>query len=1225
MRLSLRITLLFALLLSGFKFSPGLTARAADEATDDTPSILVPTGVYKYALAAPKLFWYTGVPQCGPALAAASASEAAVTYTETIARIATYGSETRQLYVEQRQCDEGQVLSNIVADANYLYWLGPVAVMRLSTNANPGDAPQIFNALMDGSGEVADGGDKLFVMSEGSTPSIKEINYIRKDNGQRVFVTTTSSAASSLQTDGSYVYFVNGGALVRVNPGVDNGVTLSTGVTGYYPEGRRLLFCTINPVQCSYSDNVYVAKGRQIYVYNNNTGTLGATPIYTSADTQATVYSMVTSGFLIGGSLFLLERRPVACGDLICPTTYVLIRTGRSGGAVSNLYAATPSVVSAPPYPVTTDGTFVFWQENGALKRLPTDASALPEINLSVTGMEVTQGIQNLNNAVGLIKGKRTFVRVYVKSAGPAVSGVTARLSAPSLGGTSLSPVNPAGANLTVRTNPSRNDIDQSFLFELPWNWTEENNLSLHADLNPFKFPLEPNYADNISTVVVAFGDSPRLSAEFFRLNYTIGGTTYRPRISADVLKTYSWILRAYPIGGAVGDRFKPRLWDVEGGTQLGNWVRQSSIECVLTYLDPDDRSLCASYFTNGWLFYYRVATQFGVLNVGLNTNAFYYGMISDASNNFPRGQAVYSKTSVGPTGTPGQFFSLGQGWDTDGSYADWYAAHEIGHSLNRAHPYAGSDNPATSNTLENCGHSRSDSGYPYGNTSSARAPIGPADNTMEGFDVGDPAFGISKAVLPSSTWNDVMSYCSNQWISDYTYNAMKSYMVAHPSVVAADAGLTVAVTGDFLVLAGAIDPEASSAGFSFVRRLADVADVPPLTDGGYSIRLVDGSNAPFANYPFTPETVEGSDGLGFGLVVDFVAGTRAIQIVRNSDGHVMGSAAVSSNAPTISGVALQSATSPVSGVVTLVWTANDADGDELVFDVAYSRDNGATFQPVAINLSGSSAQIDTASLGGSGAAILRVTASDGVNSASADSASFIMAPKPPQPYILTPADNTTVLYGQLVNFSAMAFDAQDGTVAPSGFTWKNAQGSSLGTGPLLSMDDLPVGTNVITLEVINSVGQTATATVIVIVEDDLSLLGPTLTVGPSRVGWHVGAGATDIQMAEINVNNAGSGALEWTATSNQAWLTLDMAAGTIAAGDDPTKLTLSADPAGLAPEKTHVAEITLTRLAGSTPAQTVVVPVTLSIGDVWTEPVHAAAPVSSAAGLRVFLPAITR
>ena len=51
-----------------------------------------------------------------------------------------------------------------------------------------------------------------------------------------------------------------------------------------------------------------------------------------------------------------------------------------------------------------------------------------------------------------------------------------------------------------------------------------------------------------------------------------------------------------------------------------------------------------------------------------------------------------------------------------------------------------------------------------------------------------------------------------------------------------------------------------------------------------------------------------------------------------------------SANPPALSNVALQGAPSPVSGVVTLGWTASDADGDPLTFDIFYSRDNGTTF-----------------------------------------------------------------------------------------------------------------------------------------------------------------------------------------------------------------------------------------------------------------------------------------
>jgi hypothetical protein len=1186
--------LVLAILLgSGLRPMP---TRAEGEVVNDVPTAMVSSGVTSYTLAAPKIFWYTGVPLCPPS-GPNPIANAPLAYTETIKRIATYGSPVRNLYSEQQNCDQGQVKSNIVSDGSFLYWLGPTGLMKLSTDANPGDAPQLVNALVTPPGEVADGGDKIFVIHHNTGGSSTKVSYVLKSNNQNVYLATPGNYASNLKWDGSYVYYMVAGNLIRQSPGT-SGVTIATGVSGYYPEGRRLLFCTINPFKCYYSNSVYVGKGRNVYVYDNLNDTLGTTPVYTSADTTASVYEMVTDF----SHLFIYEQRTIACSPQPCfPSySYVLERTGRGGGPAAALYTYNPPLALSPgPSTLRTDGTYLFWQEEDRVERLPNDATALPQVNMYVSGLEVTQSIQDLNNSVLLIKNKRTFVRVYVKSAGAAVPGVTAQLSAPGLGGNPLQPVNPAGTHITVRANPDRNDINQSFLFELPWSWTQQDSLTLQVNLNPYKVPLEPNYGDNIGEVSVNFQNSPSLSVEFFRLNYTLNNTNYSPRITGDVLKTYSWILRAYPLGGAVGDSFKPRLWDVAGGTQLGGLVNTSNPICKFVYPGAnDDISLCASYFMNGWLFYYRVATQFGFLNVGLNPNAFYYGMISDKSGYFPRGQAMYSKTSVGPAGTPGSPFGLGSGWDTDGTYADWYAAHEIGHSLGRSHPNAGSDDPATK-AVENCGHSRSDPSYPYGNTSTARAPIGPVDNSMEGFDVGDPGFGIPAKVLPSKTWNDVMSYCDYQWLSDYTYTAMYNHMIAHPSIAVHNP----AVTGDFLAVTGIINPAANTAGFSFIRRLSDVVNVPALTPGGYSIRLLNGSNATLANYDFTPQQENEAPTLSFGQVVDFVTGTRKVEIVKKSDGTVLASRAVSAHPPVISNVALQGAPNPVSGVVTLGWTASDPDGDTLSFDVAYSRDNGATFQPVATNLSGTSTQIDTAQLGGSGTAVLRVTASDGVNSASADSAPFVMADKPPQPYILTPADNTHIHYGQLVNFSGMALDAQDGTVDSSSLVWKDQSNNTLGSGALLSLDALPVGTNVITLQATNSVGKTASTNVTVVVDDDLNLPGPTLTTGPDQVGWQVGAGSTQVQTAQISIGNAGSGTLNWTAASGAAWLTLDASSGSVGTGD-PAILTVSVDPSGLASGTIYSTEVTIyVPASGSTPSQKAVIPVSLSVGDVRSMP----------------------
>jgi hypothetical protein len=141
----------------------------------------------------------------------------------------------------------------------------------------------------------------------------------------------------------------------------------------------------------------------------------------------------------------------------------------------------------------------------------------------------------------------------------------------------------------------------------------------------------------------------------------------------------------------------------------------------------------------------------------------------------------------------------------------------------------------------------------------------------MEGFDVGDPGLGIPAKVLPSNTWNDVMSYCNNQWLSDYTCRAMYSYMLAHPSVAVHNP----VVTGDFLAISGVINQAANMAGISFIRRMSDAVNVPTLTPGDYSIRLLDGSNSTLADYAFIPQPEAEANTLSFGQVVDFVAGIR--------------------------------------------------------------------------------------------------------------------------------------------------------------------------------------------------------------------------------------------------------------------------------------------------------------------------------------------------------------
>jgi len=274
---------------------------------------------------------------------------------------------------------------------------------------------------------------------------------------------------------------------------------------------------------------------------------------------------------------------------------------------------------------------------------------------------------------------------------------------------------------------------------------------------------------------------------------------------------------------------------------------------------------------------------------------------------------------------------------------------------------------------------------------------------------------------------------------------------------------------------------------------------------------------------------------------------------------------------------------------MTLTWTASDADGDALLFDVMASRNGGENLQPLALGSSQTSAVVDTAAIAG-GEVTFRVVASDGLLTAHADSNPVTLANKPPQPRVLAPGDGVHVTLGQSINLEGAAQDPQDGTLADTHLGWSSSQGS-LGSGARLTVANLPLGSNVVTLTATDSLGLAATSSVTVIVDADPIALGPTLIVGPGQLGWQVAAGELTLQTADLEIGNRGSDTLQFTISSEASWLTASVTQGTA-----PATITFTANPAGFAEGESI--DTTVRIAAVGLPSQAITVPVRLAVGN---------------------------
>lgn len=810
--------------------------------------------------------------------------------------------------------------------------------------------------------------------------------------------------------------------------------------------------------------------------------------------------------------------------------------------------------------------------------------------NIAATQLEITQGIQEADGlGVTLVAGKRTYVRFHVrKTSGSADPVVGARLwrivggqrvgdpllpsarpnlfrFVPYLFGGDRYVVDPT---VTVRANPDRNALGDSFFFRLPDSWTAAGALTIEAEVNPTFLPNavdEATRTDNILRTSFTFEDTPTMVLRLFSVRYRNNGTVYAPT-ETQLREVENWLRRAYPIARLIVKR------DTEDMTNLNRIPTCDEV--------------------NGRLFWDNLFLKWAGIDP---TPTRYFGLVADASSSvWMRGCAadIPSFIASGPTGDPNNHsFSV---WDKDNdgeSYGDWYTGHELAHTWGRSHVACRGDEGGP------------DTNYPMGENGS----IGRlnSQNQYWGFDV-----YLRGPIVYPPTWKDVMTYCNNQWISAYTYEGIRNRLVSE-NAAAAQSSFSDAPLADYLVVQGAVTPAGPSATLDEIYRLTAPALLTRSGPGPYAIRLVDAGGAILANYPFTPRVdTEAPDDqtkpLLFVEQVLFVAGTRKIQIV--SANTVLAERNVSANAPIVT------VTAPAGGEtvgdvgLTVRWSASDLDNDPLVATVLYSRDGGVSYAPLRLHLSASEVMIPVTELGGSAQGKIRVLVSDGVNTAQAESAGFFSAPnQPPIAEIIAPEAGATFGYGQRIPLAGSAVDLEDATLPDSAYQWYSNVDGYLGAGPTLDADLETIGDHTILLYVTDADGATEVAQRTIHLSNDVMIPAVALIAAPVATNFVATTGSTTVQTQTVSLRNPEASALTWQATSNASWLSV---AGV--SGVTPATVELRVDPAGLATgDYTGVLTIDSNGPGGALPPQQVRVSLT----------VFAAADV----GQKLYLPTVQR
>jgi hypothetical protein len=549
---------------------------------------------------------------------------------------------------------------------------------------------------------------------------------------------------------------------------------------------------------------------------------------------------------------------------------------------------------------------------------------APPLVDLSIDSLEITQAVQTPSNSVPLVAGRAAIVRVYAKYTGPTAPGSISVSLTGTRGGVALPSV--VLGPQAVSAVPARATYSSSFNLALPAAWLS-GTVAMTATVDSAAAVPESDETNNAKTATLKFNTMPALDIVIVPIRYTdlANGQTYAPP-TIDTISDF--VKRTYPVSTLNVTFHAPYNFSGDLGDPTGYYWGNEDGTGLLDKMTTLKNS-----------------------EIGMNSPKVYYGLVSTGSLNdtwlpFDSGFIL----GIGWIGT-----RVSAGLDIPASFGlpdpeitSDTAAHEIGHNLGRYH--APCD---TSSGL--------DKNYPDSTASIVQFGVDVSKGT----------------VLNPSITKDVMSYCSPQWVSDYTYKAL--YTALGGTTVAASDATPV----DSLLIRAGIEPDGTASlapaygitGVPYVGSDASDYRVEFLDTTGnvvssqavavsemeqpHVFRLAHGKLVPQTN----ALSVRGMDThaprLGINAIVAAPPHAFAsLRLVRG--GTVLATRALRPATPAIA-TAVPGVERQADGTLLLRWNA--AGSPALV---RYTTDNGITWTTLGVDVLGGRLIVDPATLPGS-------------------------------------------------------------------------------------------------------------------------------------------------------------------------------------------------------------------------------------------------------------------